>query len=274
MKAIVVGAGLAGCEAALQLAKRDVEVELYEMRPIKQTGAHKTDMPAEFVCSNSLGAKEPSNASGLLKTEMEILDCELLKIAKEVQTPAGNALAIERVEFSKKVKQKIEEYNSIKYIQKEIVKIPKDVPVIIAVDDVPEEQPANMGEISVAIPTETPDLGQPMEDKTETIPTFQSFGEMPTEGTTASELSVEPSSEQITVPINQFSTEEIQPGSYQASSQSEMVPEPQPIASSVPETDQIVDKPKKGKGLKVALIFLTIMIIGMIAGFVIWTLAH
>ena len=90
MKAAVIGAGLAGCEAAILLAKNGIDVDLYEMRPKVQTGAHKTDMPAEFVCSNSLGAKDKTIASGLLKAEMEMLDCELLKIANEVQTRLKN----------------------------------------------------------------------------------------------------------------------------------------------------------------------------------------
>ena len=82
-KVIVIGAGLAGTEAALQLAKREIYVDLYEMRPTKQTGAHKTDMFAEFVCSNSLGSYDITNASGLLKHEMEELDGELIKIVFE-----------------------------------------------------------------------------------------------------------------------------------------------------------------------------------------------
>ena len=102
-KAIVIGAGLAGCEAALQLAKRGVKVLLYEMRPQKMTGAHSTENLAEFVCSNSLGSFDVTNASGLLKKEMEILGSYLIKIAHEVSLPAGNALAIDRVLFSKKV---------------------------------------------------------------------------------------------------------------------------------------------------------------------------
>ena len=79
----VIGAGLAGSEAALQLSKRGIKVNLYEMRPQKTTGAHKTEKFAEFVCSNSLGAADCSNASGLLKKEMELLGGELIKIARE-----------------------------------------------------------------------------------------------------------------------------------------------------------------------------------------------
>lgn len=131
-KVIVIGAGLAGCEAALQLAKRGLEVDLYEMRPNKTTGAHTTEQPAEFVCSNSLGSLDPTNASGLLKQEMSTLGSFLIEIAKEVQVPAGNALAIDRDVFSQKVAQLIEENPKINFIREEITKIPQDVPVIVA----------------------------------------------------------------------------------------------------------------------------------------------
>ena len=100
MKAIVIGAGLAGSEAALQLAKQGIYVDLYEMRPDKQTGAHKTGDFAEFVCSNSLGSYDITNASGLLKHEMEFLGSELMPLIMESQIPAGGALAIDRVLFS------------------------------------------------------------------------------------------------------------------------------------------------------------------------------
>ena len=96
---IIIGAGLAGSEAALQLAKRDIKVKLYEMRPHKTTGAHVSSDCAEFVCSNSLGSSDITNASGLLKKEMEILGGELIKIAIENSVPAGNALAIAREDF-------------------------------------------------------------------------------------------------------------------------------------------------------------------------------
>ena len=89
---IIIGAGLAGSEAALQLAKRGIKVKLYEMRPQKATGAHTGKDCAEFVCSNSLGSSDITNASGLLKAEMEILGGELIRIAKENSVPAGNAL--------------------------------------------------------------------------------------------------------------------------------------------------------------------------------------
>ncbi len=122
---IVVGAGLAGSEAALQLSKRGIKVKLYEMRPIKNTGAHTGGDCAEFVCSNSLGSLDITNASGLLKKEMEILDGELIKLAIENSVPAGNALAIAREDFSKAVTKKIEADPNIEVIREEITDIPE-----------------------------------------------------------------------------------------------------------------------------------------------------
>ena len=125
MKVKVLGAGLAGSEAAIQLAKRDIDVELYEMRPIKTTGAHKTDKFAEFVCSNSLGSFDTTNASGLLKKEMELLGGELIKIAYECAVPAGNALAIDRERFSEIVTEKIAQNPHITVIREEITELPE-----------------------------------------------------------------------------------------------------------------------------------------------------
>ena len=121
----IIGAGLAGSEAALQLAKRGIKVKLYEMRPFKTTGAHTTGDCAEFVCSNSLGAADCSNASGLLKEEMKLLGGELIKIAFENSVPAGNALAIAREDFSKAVTKRIEENENIELIREEITEIPE-----------------------------------------------------------------------------------------------------------------------------------------------------
>ena len=108
MEVIVIGAGLAGSEAALQLSKRNIKVKLYEMRPQKTTGAHTGSNCAEFVCSNSLGSSDITNASGLLKHEMKILGGELIKTAFECRVPAGNALAIDRELFSQRVTEQIE----------------------------------------------------------------------------------------------------------------------------------------------------------------------
>lgn len=121
----VIGGGLAGSEAALQLAKRGIDVKLYEMRPKKSTGAHVGSDFAEFVCSNSLGSSDVTNASGLLKKEMETLGGELIKIAYECSVPAGNALAIDRTLFSSKVTEKIKQNEHITIINDEVEEIPE-----------------------------------------------------------------------------------------------------------------------------------------------------
>ncbi len=108
MKVGVIGAGLAGSEAAWQIAKRGVEVTLYEMRPTKFTPAHKTGNFAELVCSNSLRAAGLSNAVGVLKEEMRRLDSAIMAAADETQIPAGGALAVDREKFSATVTQKIQ----------------------------------------------------------------------------------------------------------------------------------------------------------------------
>lgn len=131
MEVNIIGAGLAGSEAALQLAKRGFKVNLFEMRPEVKTGAHTTEDCAEFVCSNSLGSDDITNGSGLLKCEMEMLGGELIEIAKACRVPAGNALAIDRHKFSQTVTAKILENENINLIRKEVVEIPEG-PVIIA----------------------------------------------------------------------------------------------------------------------------------------------
>lgn len=143
MEVIIIGAGLAGSEAALQLAKRNIKVKLYEMRPQKTTGAHVTKNCAEFVCSNSLGSADITNASGLLKAEMQELGGELIKIAYECRVPAGNALAIDRVGFSKKVTELIENNENIEFIREELKEIPSDKPVIIASGPLTSDDLAN-----------------------------------------------------------------------------------------------------------------------------------
>ena len=143
MEVIIIGAGLAGSEAALQLAKRNIKVKLYEMRPQKTTGAHVTENCAEFVCSNSLGSADITNASGLLKAEMQELGGELIKIAYECRVPAGNALAIDRVGFSKKVTELIENNENVEFIREELKEIPSDKPVIIASGPLTSDDLAN-----------------------------------------------------------------------------------------------------------------------------------
>lgn len=131
MKACVIGAGLAGTEAAFQLAKRGIEVDLYEMRPTKNTGAHQSEKPAELVCSNSLGSLDITGASGLLKEEMSVLGGVLIEVAKRCSVPAGSALAIDRDIFSSEIERLINENPKINLIREEITKIP-DMPTIIA----------------------------------------------------------------------------------------------------------------------------------------------
>jgi len=104
----VIGAGLAGSEAALQLARRGIPVRLIEMRPKKMTPAHETQACAELVCSNSLKSEKPTTAAGTLKVELDVLDSRLLKIARQHRVPAGNALAVDRSAFSAAVTAAIE----------------------------------------------------------------------------------------------------------------------------------------------------------------------
>ena len=131
-KITVIGGGLAGTEAALQLAKKGIEVDLYEMRPQKTTGAHSTSYLAELVCSNSLGSNDISSASGLLKEELRILGSFLIKFAEEAAVPAGNALAVDRELFAEKVSAAVKENPLINLITEEITSIPDNTPVIIA----------------------------------------------------------------------------------------------------------------------------------------------
>ncbi len=132
MKVKIIGAGLAGSEAALQLAKRNIYVDLYEMRPQNQTGAHKTGLFAELVCSNSLGSFDITNASGLLKHEMQILGSELLPLIFENAVPAGGALAVDRTLFAQMVTDKISNNPFINIIKEEVTEFSSNEPVIIA----------------------------------------------------------------------------------------------------------------------------------------------
>lgn len=130
MKINVIGGGLAGSEAALQIAKRDIEVDLYEMRPEKLTEAHKTDFFAEIVCSNSFGSMELKNPRGLLKEEAFSLGSVLLQMALRNKVPAGKALAVDRERFSREVTSLISSSRYINVIRKEVDKIPDGITVI------------------------------------------------------------------------------------------------------------------------------------------------
>ncbi|HIV61690.1 MAG TPA: methylenetetrahydrofolate--tRNA-(uracil(54)-C(5))-methyltransferase (FADH(2)-oxidizing) TrmFO [Candidatus Butyricicoccus avistercoris] len=128
----VIGAGLAGCEAAWQLAERGINVTLYEMKPEKKTPAHHSDDFAELVCSNSLRSNELTNAAGLLKEELRRLGGLIVKCADENQVEAGGALAVDREAFAKAVTDKIKNHPNIKIVYGEVTEIPKDGHVIIA----------------------------------------------------------------------------------------------------------------------------------------------
>lgn len=130
-EAIVVGAGLAGCEAAYQLSKRGIHVKLYEMKPHKKSEAHHMDTFAELVCSNSLRSDALTNAVGLLKEEMRTIGSLIMEVADETSLPAGSALAVDRTLFSKKITEKIQNDPNIEIIDEEVDHIP-DSPCVIA----------------------------------------------------------------------------------------------------------------------------------------------
>ena len=128
----IIGGGLAGCESALQLLKRGFAVKMYEMRPAKTTGAHKSDSLAELVCSNSLKSTEPTTASGLLKEELDILGCALLPLARECAVPSGSALSVDRVLFSKAVERELNVYPDFTLVREEVTSLDEDIPTIVA----------------------------------------------------------------------------------------------------------------------------------------------
>ena len=127
----VIGAGLAGSEAAYQIAKRGVQVRLYEMRPVRQTPAHHTDKFAELVCSNSLRANTLTNAVGVIKEEMRLMDSVIIRAADECSVPAGGALAVDRHEFAAKVTEYVKNHPNVTVMNEEITDIPEG-PTIIA----------------------------------------------------------------------------------------------------------------------------------------------
>ncbi len=128
---VVIGGGLAGCEAAWQAAEQGIAVTLFEMRPQKSTGAHTTADLAELVCSNSLGSALPDRASGVLKTEMARMGSLLLECAQATLLPAGGALAVDRTAFSQLVTQKIHAHPNITVVREEMTSIPA-APTVLA----------------------------------------------------------------------------------------------------------------------------------------------
>lgn len=131
MKASVIGAGLAGCEAAYQLAKRGIEVELFEMKPKRRSPAHNADTLAELVCSNSLRSDRLQNGAGLMKEEMRHLDSLIMSCADSCRVPAGGALAVDRDTFTRCVTDRIKSNPNINLICEEITELP-NAPAIVA----------------------------------------------------------------------------------------------------------------------------------------------
>lgn len=128
----VIGAGLAGCEAAMQIASQKIKVHLYEMKPIKKSPAHHSDLFGELVCSNSLKAMRVESSAGLLKEEMRRLNSFLMKCADQCRVPAGGALAVDRDIFSKLITEGIRNNPYIKVFSKEVTEISDDAVTIIA----------------------------------------------------------------------------------------------------------------------------------------------
>lgn len=126
----IIGGGLAGCEAAYQIAKRGIKVKLYEMKPIKFSPAHANEDLAEIVCSNSFKSNLITNACGLLKEELRRLDSLLIKCADETKVPAGQALAVDRDKFSRLVTEEIEKNENIEIIKEEVTEIPEGITII------------------------------------------------------------------------------------------------------------------------------------------------
>ena len=128
----IIGAGLAGCEAAWQAAKRGVQVRLYDMKPVKYTPAHTLDTYAELVCSNSFRADRLENAVGLLKEEMRLLDSLIMRCADATRLPAGGALAVDRKGFSEMVTREIQNHPNISVHAEEVHSLPEEGITVIA----------------------------------------------------------------------------------------------------------------------------------------------
>lgn len=132
MSVKIIGGGFAGCEAAHQLSKRGIKVELYEMKPVRYSPAHKSENLCELVCSNSFKAMRIESAAGMMKAEMEMMDSLCVACAKETAVPAGGALAVDRDKFSALMTAKIEADENITLIREEVTKIPEGNVIIAA----------------------------------------------------------------------------------------------------------------------------------------------
>mgnify|MGYP000754128398 CR=1 FL=1 len=129
---VIIGAGLAGCEACWQIARRGGKVVLYEMKPETYSPAHRSPLFAEVVCSNSFKSESIENAHGILKEEIGQLDSLILQVAKETRVPAGDSLAVDREAFSRRITDTLEGLENVEIIRKEVSTIPRDGITIIA----------------------------------------------------------------------------------------------------------------------------------------------
>jgi methylenetetrahydrofolate--tRNA-(uracil-5-)-methyltransferase len=128
----IVGGGLAGCEAAWQLARRGVGVDLHEMRPLRTTPVHQTDRLAELVCSNSLRGNALDQAAGLLKEEMRRLGSLVIRVADEVKVPAGSALAVDRSLFAERITEAVTALPEVRLVRGEVARLPEEPLAIVA----------------------------------------------------------------------------------------------------------------------------------------------
>src|SRR5437870_11159251 len=129
---IIIGGGLAGVEAAWQAANAGARVRLFEMRPVKQTPAHRTDKLAEIVCSNSLKSDEPGTASYLLKEELRRGGSLVMEAAAATRVPAGAALAVDRKQFAEQITRQIASHPNIEIVRQEVTAMPSEGVTIIA----------------------------------------------------------------------------------------------------------------------------------------------
>jgi methylenetetrahydrofolate--tRNA-(uracil-5-)-methyltransferase len=132
MRVTIVGGGLAGCEAAWQLSRRGIGVDLFEMRPVRPTAVHRTSDLAELVCSNSLRGNALDQAAGLLKEEMRRLDSLVLRVADSVRVPAGSALAVDRDLFARRMTEAVEELPGVRLLREEVTALPAAELAVVA----------------------------------------------------------------------------------------------------------------------------------------------
>ena len=169
MQVKIIGAGLAGCEAALWLAGAGVQVDLYEQKPVRFSPAHKSEGFAELVCSNSLKAERPDSASGLLKLEMRALGSSLLPAADTARVAAGGALAVDRDQFSREVTRLVESHPNITVHRQEVTALDESAPVLVA------SGPLTEGPLAAAIAALTGDRRLSFYDAVAPIVTAESL---------------------------------------------------------------------------------------------------